>query len=130
MITNKEKIIIVDDEKIILTSYKKELECSGNYEVFTASNGEEALEIIKKMFPAIAYIDLTMPEMDGFELSRQIKIVAPGVEIVPISGHPGKISHYQEVFTKNGNIPQVLQKPLSDNELVELTKSILNKKRS
>ncbi|MBP1909760.1 response regulator [Methanolobus bombayensis] len=67
----KDKILIVDDEKInvaILTSYLID-----NYDVITASNGEEALSIVKKEEPDLILLDVVMPGMDGFDVCRTIK---------------------------------------------------------
>lgn len=67
----KDKILIVDDEKInvaILTSYLID-----NYDIITASNGEEALSIVKKEEPDLILLDVVMPGKDGFDVCRTIK---------------------------------------------------------
>ncbi|MDK2948711.1 PAS domain S-box-containing protein [Methanolobus vulcani] len=69
--TGKDKILIVDDEKInvaVLTSY-----LADNYDVITASNGEEALKIVKKEEPDLILLDVVMPGMDGFDICKIIK---------------------------------------------------------
>ncbi|MDK2825946.1 MAG: two-component system, cell cycle response regulator, partial [Methanolobus sp.] len=63
--------LIVDDEKInvaVLTSY-----LADNYDVITASNGEEALKIVKKEEPDLILLDVVMPGMDGFDICKIIK---------------------------------------------------------
>jgi PAS domain S-box-containing protein len=70
-LTGKDKILIVDDEKInvaVLTSY-----LADNYDVITASNGEEALKIVKKEEPDLILLDVVMPGMDGFDICKIIK---------------------------------------------------------
>jgi len=128
MVASKEKIIIVDDEVIILSAYKKELEMSGDYEVFTASSGEEALSIINKTHPSIAYIDLIMPGMGGVELCKSIKSISPETEVISMSGHPDEILKSQVPLVKSGGNPKMLRKPLGDDELSQTTKDVLNQK--
>ena len=66
------KILLVDDEPDIIEILKFNLEKEG-YEVYTASNGIEALELAKKCVPSIFVLDVMMPEMDGIELCRLLR---------------------------------------------------------
>ena len=62
------KILIVDDEQIMLLLARRIL--STKYEVVTASNGAEALEIFAQERPDLVLSDLLMPEMDGYERNK------------------------------------------------------------
>lgn len=69
------KILIVDDEPFIrqlLELTLEELEDEGVRLLF-ASNGEEALELIKKESPCLVFLDVMMPKMNGFEVCNQVK---------------------------------------------------------
>jgi len=69
------KILIVDDEPFIrqlLELTLEELEDDG-VELLYATNGEEALEIIKKENPRLVFLDVMMPKMNGFEVCNQVK---------------------------------------------------------
>jgi len=66
------KILLVDDEIFILKSLKRVLVRYG-YEVFTASSGFKALEILKTNKVEIIITDFRMPEMDGADLLRHVK---------------------------------------------------------
>lgn len=68
----KYKIIIVDDEQLILDMYKAKLEQEG-MEVLTADGAEKGFELIKKERPDLALIDLVMPKKDGFDLIEKLK---------------------------------------------------------
>lgn len=68
----KEKILIVDDEKPICSMLKKFLTIKG-YEPITVINGENALEKIKKERPRIILLDIRMPGMDGIQTLKRIK---------------------------------------------------------
>jgi len=65
------KILLVDDNKNIREFCQTELEHEG-YVVVPASNGKEALSVIKDVVPDIVILDIRMPEMDGFETMRRI----------------------------------------------------------
>src|SRR5438874_8753476 len=64
---NRKHILVVDDDPGIVESLKDLLEAEG-YHVETASNGREALDMLRaRQRPNLILLDLTMPEMDGFE---------------------------------------------------------------
>ncbi len=66
------KILIVDDEKLILISTKIVLESVG-YDVLTAITGEEGLEISRHEAPALILLDIMMPGIDGWETLSRLK---------------------------------------------------------
>jgi len=65
-------ILVVDDNASIRESFRALLETWG-YNVKTADGGQEALDIARLNYPAVAFIDLNMPEMDGYELAAQLR---------------------------------------------------------
>lgn len=73
MTKNKKKILLVDDDKYIVRAYKDGLERAG-FEVRTASDGNEALEKIKKDLPDLILLDLIMPVKNGFEVLEELKV--------------------------------------------------------
>ena len=81
-----DKILLVDDEEGIRTVLGITLSDMG-YDVVTAHNGEEALEIFRKTTPDIVLTDIRMPGIDGVELLRKIKGESPNTEVIMISGH-------------------------------------------
>jgi excisionase family DNA binding protein len=80
-------ILIVDDEEIIRSLFKKTLEGLG-HKVVTAENGLKGLELLKQRDFAMVFLDLKMPGMDGAELFRQIKTVSPRLPVIIITGYP------------------------------------------
>lgn len=66
------KIIVIDDDPSIIRSLRVNLEADG-FDVFTAANGKEALNQLEKRLPDLALVDLMLPDMHGFELSKKIK---------------------------------------------------------
>jgi len=84
-ITDK-RLLLVDDDEGIRRVLGISLADTG-YEVFTASNGEEALNIFRKVHPPIVLTDIKMPGMDGIELLRSVKHENPDTEVIMITGH-------------------------------------------
>jgi two-component system response regulator (stage 0 sporulation protein F) len=75
------KILVADDEMAIRLLYSEELKEEG-YEVYTAANGREALEIIDTVPLDLVILDIKMPEMDGIEALRQIKEKKPNLPVL------------------------------------------------
>jgi len=79
-------ILLVDDEAGIRKVLAISLQDSG-YEVHTAANGDDALQIFGKIAPPIVLTDIKMPDMDGIELLRKIKAASPDTEVIMFTGH-------------------------------------------
>ncbi|HLF86746.1 MAG TPA: response regulator, partial [Nitrospiria bacterium] len=73
-----ENILIVDDEKSILTILSAVMIDEG-YHVLTAAGGNDALKVIKRETPPIVLLDIWMSDMDGIETLKKIKAMFPGV---------------------------------------------------
>ena len=69
----KTKVLIVDDEIDFTHFLKLNLENTGRYKVFTASNGRDGVKAAQRKKPDILLLDIMMPGMDGFEVLEQIK---------------------------------------------------------
>lgn len=82
----KAKILVVDDEAVIRDSLRDWLSDAG-YQVFTAEDGHQALEIIEKERLGIVIADLVMPGMDGIELMKIAKEINPNIEVIIITAY-------------------------------------------
>jgi len=82
----KTKLLIVDDEDIVRESLCDWLSSVG-YNVLAASNGEEALRIIRQKNVKIMIADLIMPGMDGLELMKKARDIVPTISTVIITAH-------------------------------------------
>ena len=80
------KLLLVDDEEGIRKVLGISLSDMG-YQVFTADNGEKALEIFRQENPPVVLTDIKMPGMSGIELLQQIKHENPDAEVIMITGH-------------------------------------------
>lgn len=79
-------ILIVDDEEDIRTSLGGILEDEG-YQVLSAANGSEALDIAREELPDLVLLDIWMPGLDGIQTLEQIKLLSPEMTVVMMSGH-------------------------------------------
>ena len=66
------KILIVDDEQDIVESLKFVLENEG-YECYSAYNGDDGLKSAKEIVPDLILLDIMMPKMNGYKISRLLK---------------------------------------------------------
>jgi two-component system response regulator AtoC len=80
------KVLVADDETIVRESLRDWLGDVG-HQVLTAENGIQALEIIRKEKPAVLITDLVMPGMDGIELMKKAREIAPGIEVIIITAY-------------------------------------------
>ena len=81
----KTKIMIVDDETELLDVLTTFL--SKDYEVITAENGLEAMEMFSIENPVIIITDINMPYMSGMELLKAVKEISPSTEIIIMTGY-------------------------------------------
>ena len=107
------KILIIDDEKPTLNMFRLFLSAYG-YEVLLAENGLQGLEIFRKEGPPIVLTDIKMPGMDGLEVLRQVKEIAPRTEVIVISGH-GDMDLAMRALQLNAS--DFLSKPVQKSEL-------------
>ena len=82
----EKKILIVDDEERVLQSIAGVLEDEG-FQVTIARSGEEAIGIFQQEEPDITLLDIWMPGMDGMEVLKRLKWMAPDCQVIMISGH-------------------------------------------
>jgi len=81
-----EKILVIDDEKPTLMMFRLTL-AAGGYEVFTAENGQQGLDVFSRERPSIVLTDIKMPGMNGIEVLKRIKQIDPLAEVIVITGH-------------------------------------------
>ncbi len=80
------KILIVDDEEIIVRLLSMSLKSDG-YDTVSAYSGEQGLEVFKSRNPDLVITDIKMPGMDGLELLKTIKEINPDKEVIIVTGH-------------------------------------------
>jgi DNA-binding response OmpR family regulator len=76
------KVLVVEDDRFLGSAYKAKLSKSG-YDVQLATDGDEALEVLKTFIPAVILLDLVMPNRDGFSTLEAIR-QTEGIKDIPV----------------------------------------------
>ncbi len=122
----KERILIVDDEKNIVSSLTGILSDEG-YEVTMTGDGIEALEIIQTDPPDLVLLDIWLPGMDGIEVLKTLKTYHPEIEVLIMSGH-GTIETAVNA-TKLG-AQDFIEKPFSLERITQSIAEVLKNKHA
>ena len=114
------KVLVVDDSTAVRELFNVLLSRS-NFIVSEAENGKEALKKIIRNKPDMIILDITMPRMNGFELSRQLR-KRSGTKDIPIIFCTAK--REEELFSYKTDIDNYIKKPFSVEELWNKINSI------
>jgi DNA-binding response OmpR family regulator len=79
------RILIIDDDKAILSFLKERLIYEG-FNVLTATNGKEGMNLFNDNQVDLVITDIIMPDKDGFETIIELKRICPDIKIIAISG--------------------------------------------
>lgn len=108
-------ILIIDDEQAIVDSFEEYLEDFG-YQVVTAGNGREGLDVFAREHPDLVLVDLRMPELGGIQVLERISESSPLTPLIVVSG-TGNIKDAAEALQKGAW--DYLLKPVEDLSLVK-----------
>ena len=118
-------ILIVDDEKIEREGLKYLLSMDeGQRKVFEASNGKQALQILRTEEIQLLLTDIKMPHMDGLELSRKAKEEKPDLQVVIFSGY-SDFSFAQEAIRYG--VTEYILKPVDPDDFHSVIKKVEQK---
>ncbi|BDU74478.1 response regulator [Mesoterricola silvestris] len=120
------RILAVDDEGIVLDSFRRILVLEG-YNVDTVENGPEALNLVQRHDYDFVFTDLKMPIMDGVEVVKAVKHLRPDVDVVVITGYA---TIETAVETMKHGASEYVQKPFTAEELSEFVNRLLVKRQS
>lgn len=119
-------MLVVDDEPNVLRSLVQYLTIE-DFQVETASNGQEALEKVQSFAPELILLDVMMPGMDGFEVLDKIKEMA-GFEDTPVIMLTAKDQSSDVLKGYQSGATSYLVKPFNLDELVETINQTLAEK--
>ena len=117
------KILVVDDDAIVIKSCRRILEAEG-FEVLTVPSADEALEIIKRYDFDLLLIDVKMPKHDGMYLMREVKKNCPEIPIIVMSGYPTPET-IADVLKLGAT--QFIPKPFRPDELINSVRQVIQK---
>jgi len=119
------KILLVDDEQDILEIVGYNLTQEG-YQIVTASNGKEAIQVAKKELPQLIIMDVMMPEMDGMEACEHIRRL-PELSNVIIAFLTARNEDYSQVAGFEAGADDYIAKPIKPKVLVSKVKALLRR---
>lgn len=122
-----EKILIVDDDVETLRLVGLMLQRQG-YRISVASNGSQAIALAKKEKPALIILDIMMPDVDGYQLAREIRQDAE-ISKIPILMFTAKSQIDDKVAGYDAGADDYLTKPIHPAELVAHIKALLGRNK-
>lgn len=119
----EKRLLLIDDDPNLILLVKDYLEFRG-YEVTTAENGREALEILEKEMPDMIICDVMMPEMDGYAFVEQVR-KDPRTNWIPVLFLSAKGQSQDRVKGLNTGADIYMVKPFEPEELVSQVEASL-----
>ena len=118
-------ILVVEDNPITRKLFRVALEIEG-YRVLEAPNGHTALELAETHTPALAILDLLLPDIDGIELCRRLRATPVGREM-PILACSGLQSKLEDARSLQAGFTDLLFKPIEPARLIEAVRPHLHR---
>ena len=118
------KILIVDDEQDIVESLKFVLEVSG-FVCYTAYNGEDGLKLAKEIMPDLIILDVMMPKINGYKISRLLKYDSKYKDI-PILMITARSQEEDKLIGEETGADEYITKPFDLSEVVNIVKKYLS----
>lgn len=116
-------VLVVDDEQAILTLVEFHLKKSG-YQVMTATDGNQAFQMVQAHQPDLVLLDVMLPGMDGFDVCRKMR--ASGLTM-PVMMLTARDEEMDKVLGLELGADDYLTKPFSPRELVARVKALLRR---
>ncbi|MGN6692594.1 MAG: response regulator transcription factor [Aquihabitans sp.] len=120
------RILVVDDEEHITELLAMALGYQG-FEVERAATGREALDAVVRRAPDLMILDVMMPELDGFEVARRLRLDEGAATRIPIIFLTAKDATQDKVQGLRLGSDDYVTKPFSIEELVERVKAVLRR---
>jgi len=118
----KIKLMLVDDHDVVRAGLKSFLQAHEDFDVVAeAGNGEEALRRVMDARPDVILMDITMPEMDGLEATRQLRVLCPNCLVLALTVHDDKQYFIQMLLAGASGY---ITKQAAADELVEAIHTI------
>lgn len=118
------KILIVDDEQDIVESLKFVLE-TYDYTCYTAYNGEDGLRLAKEIQPDLMILDVMMPRINGFKISRLLKFDKKYKDI-PILMVTARSQEEDKLIGEETGVDEYITKPFDIDEVVKIVQKYLH----
>lgn len=117
--------LVVDDDPDICWALERVLERLGA-QCVRALDGQTALQVARLNRLTLALLDAKLPDIDGLELARNIRIAHPGILVLVVSGYFYKDDPAIQTALEEGLIQGFIEKPFSHEEIIETVKIALS----
>jgi DNA-binding NtrC family response regulator len=124
---NSSKIVLVDDEEMVLKSLNSLLELETDYQVHTFTSVTEALGFIKKNDIDLVISDYLMPEMDGISFLAKVKEMRPEVPRIILTGYADKENAIKAI--NDVGLFQYIEKPWDNDDLLIIVRNGLERQQ-
>ncbi len=118
------RILVVDDDEAIRKAFLLGLEDT-EYQVDTAESGERGIKMQQERNYDLVFLDLRMPGMDGVKTLRELKKVNKETPVYIVTAFHGEFFEGLRAAEKDGIDFEVVRKPISADQIVMVTKSVL-----
>jgi two-component system alkaline phosphatase synthesis response regulator PhoP len=125
MSAEKTKILLVDDEPDILEFMSYNLNKEG-FEVFTSTNGKDAIRIATLEKPSLIILDVMMPDLDGIETCRVIR-ETPELKEVLVAFLTARNEDYSQIAGFDAGADDYINKPIKPRVMVSRVKALLRR---
>jgi len=124
MTPRKGKVLLVDDSEVVLMTEKLIFRNLGDFELLTARDGEEAVEVARAELPDLILMDVVMPKMGGFDACRALR-ADPRTRHIPIIMVSTRSEEHNVAEGYEAGCNDYVTKPIDKNELSEKMKDLL-----
>src|SRR4030067_2972314 len=124
MAKDKVRLLIIDDDPKVSGALSEGL--SHHFEILSARDGQEGLEIVSSQKPELILLDIKMPKMSGLEVLEKIKSIDSQLDVIMLSGH-GDTQNVVESMRKGAS--EFISKPFDIKEVEIHLQNALEKNR-
>ncbi|MBI5416122.1 MAG: response regulator [Candidatus Omnitrophica bacterium] len=123
---SKKKILVVDDEQDMLYAIKLQLEARG-FDVFTACDGQEGLNIARQEAPDLIILDVMLPKVDGYKVCRMLKFDRK-YNTIPVIMFTARVQEGDQQLGYEVGADVYMTKPFDPGKLLDKINELLRRK--
>jgi DNA-binding NtrC family response regulator len=126
MATTRKRVLVVDDEPLVVKSLQALLTLEGDYEVLGFTSCRVALEALRTRPCDVAISDFLMPEMDGVAFLKEVRRLYVEVPLIILTGYADKESAIRAI--NEVGLYQYLEKPWKNDDFLQIIEGALNQR--
>jgi len=121
------RILIIDDDDEIVKTLQ-ELFSGAGYEVLTALNGRDGIDLYRKEQPDVVITDIIMPEKDGAQVIYELQKEFPGIKMIAMTGGggPTDAKAYLKSIMEHSQVKHAFEKPFALEEMLKAVQELID----